>query len=56
MTDFEKAIRYLCFGDTDDTDAMASRYVCIEQCVRGDEDQIQKFSRKYEKLLDLLCM
>lgn len=45
MTEFEKAIRYLCLFETSDKDTMAGRYLIIQDIVHGkqeEEKNIQK--------------
>ena len=51
MTDFEKAIRYLCLFETDDMEIMAGRYLVIQDIVQGDLEE----EKKYEKMVDILC-
>ena len=54
MSDFEKACRYICFAKTDDEKAKSNRYEIIENMIHGDEDLIKKYSKKYEKMIDIL--
>lgn len=54
MTNFEKAIRYLCFFETDDKEAMAGRYLIINDIVRGNLEEEEKYAKKFEKMVDLL--
>ena len=55
MTDFEKAIRYLCLFETDDMEIMAGRYLVIQDIVQGDLEEEKKYAKKYEKMVDILC-
>lgn len=55
MAELEKAIRYLCFFETEDREAQANRYLDIERMIKGDNDLIEKYVKKYEKILDLLA-
>ena len=55
MTDFEKAIRYLCLFETDDMETMAGRYLVIQDIVQGDLEEEKKYAKKYEKMVDILC-
>ena len=55
MTDFEKAVRYLCLFKTNEVEVQSNRYLVIEDMVHGNEDEIKKYSKKYDKMIDLLC-
>ena len=46
MTDFEKAIRYLCLFETDDMEIMAGRYLVIQDIVQGDLEEEKKICKK----------
>ena len=54
MTDFEKAIRYLCLFETDDKDTMAGRYLIIQDIVHGNQEEEKEYSKKFDKIIDLL--
>lgn len=55
MTDFEKAIRYLCLFETDDMGTMVGRYLVIQDIIQGDLEEEKKYAKKFEKMVDLLC-
>jgi hypothetical protein len=55
MNDFEKAVRYLCLFKTNEVEVQSNRYLDIEAMVHGDEKLIEKYSEKYDKIVDLLC-
>ena len=60
MTDFEKAIRYLCSFETNDMEAMVGRdlviqniilrYLAIQDIIQGDLEEEEKYAKKYEKM------
>jgi len=56
MSDFEKAVRFLCLfkAESCDKTEMLSRYTIIESMVHGDDKLIKHFVKKYEKMLDVL--
>lgn len=54
MSDFEKAIRYLCFAKVEDDEARIFRYKEIERMIHDNTELIEKYAKKYERLLDLL--
>jgi hypothetical protein len=54
MSDFEKAVRYLCLFKTNEVEVQSNRYLDIEAMVHGDEKLIEKYSKKYDKMVDLL--
>ena len=61
MTDFEKAIRYLCLFETNDMEAMVGRdlviqnivlrYLAIQDIIQGDLEEEKKYAKKYEKMV-----
>ena len=61
MTDFEKAIRYLCLFETDDMEGMVGRdliiqnivlrYLAIQDIIQGDLEEEKKYAKKYEKMV-----
>lgn len=55
MTEFEKAIRYLCFAKAENDETRICRYQDIENMVYADTELIKKYAKNYEKLVDLLC-
>ena len=54
MTDFEKAVRYICLFSTEDEATMIERYKAVDAIVNNDEEILQRYVKKYEKMLDLL--
>lgn len=54
MSDFEKAVRYLCLFKTNEVEVQSNRYLAIEDMVHGDEKLIKKYVKKYEIMLDIL--
>lgn len=56
MTDFEKAIRFLCIGELKENDNKAKcyRYDAIKEVVRGNKDIESKYAKKFDKLIDML--
>ena len=51
MTDFEKAIRYLCLFETDDMEIMAGRYLVIQDIVQGDLEEEKNMQKNMKKWL-----
>ena len=61
MTDFEKAIRYLCLFETNDMEARVGRdlviqnivlrYLAIQDIIQGDLEEEKKYAKKYEKMV-----
>ena len=54
MTNFEKAVRYICLFSTEDEATMVERYKAVDAIVNNDEEVLQRYVKKYEKMLDLL--
>lgn len=55
MTDFEKAVRYMCLCKTDDKDVMIERYTAIEDMMYGNEELVRKYANMYDNMLSVLC-
>jgi hypothetical protein len=55
MSDFEKAVRYLCLFKTNEVEVQSNRYLDIEAMVHGDNKLIEKYSKQYEKMIDILA-